>query len=537
MMFELNPIVSIPFLLVILSLILLVGAAPIFLLARKNHDPKRLLLKAGLFLGFWICLALALLRPQLGIDSEESRILVYSSSLDKVEIDFWKDSLQVKKAIPLQRFSSGESDIFLLGADFSEEDLFPIRKKKITWILPRKHGQLQDISWKGAIRKGELQRLTYTVFSDRDSAYLKVLSVGSDSIQLQKGWNQGTLEFFNAGVGETNLPLILDRDTLTSVRYFTAAASPKQYFFKLGFPSGETRTLTNWLREKGEHVNESIQLSRSSYLQSGAGDSLQVLIADPSQMAQKQVQEWVKEENTALLLVQLSDPRSSSQEVNKLFGTDFQAEATGDATSRTFANGMEALPFRWKEQSGQKTFHEGSVAIQDTDFGKIAITMVQASFPLLLEGKEETYEEFWGDVIGALEPVEAQSFNFSAPVLKGFESQIQLFNQDSLPSEMSFGNEVVFVSQSLINPSKASGKWTSAIAGWNRRENGPAYYSYTSEELPSIFSVQLIQSINQGQVSTDGNDLRRYQPISPWIWMLGMLLFLGAMWLEPKLKG
>ena len=525
-----SPIASDFFIWTILILVLVIGLASVFFYGKKGVSKNRLWVKTLLFLGFWAFLALVLLSPQVPNPKVSEPWLVYEKGLERTEIDFWKDSLGISEAVELGDFEQQSNQVILLGKQFSQADLYPLRGLEFDWVLPRENGLIRDISWKGYLRKGESQRVSLSVFSSKPDQVLKLGIPKTDSLSLNLGWNQGTLEFTTSGQGRTEVPLLMGTDTLTNLRYFVGPSVPKKYQIQMGFPSMESRTLAAWLREKGETVSEQIQLSRETFLETSANqDSLQVRIIDPAQLNQKSVQDWVKAGKGNLMVIQVGDATSLTQQVNRLFGTDFVLEAA----KTELENGLEALPFSWKEKRGQQLFLEKRIAIQRVGSTQIGISLVESSYPLILEGKKDAYEGIWGAVFGAMEPAEPRSKRLDAPVFQGLETQIQIFDQDSLPEFWSVGEDTVWLKVNPINPFQTEGRWQSSGRGWMDAGEDFSVYSYQEEEFPAVSTSRYISDVQRDSLKAENEQFRQ---ISPWISLIGMLVFLGGMWVEPKLN-
>src|SRR5690606_5071823 len=123
----------------------------------------------------------------------------------------WKDSLAVLKTRRLEQYQQGTEKVYLLGDDFDLEHLYQFKDLDFEWIIPQNKIQIKFIHWKGAIRKGETQRLSYSIYSPQEESILRLGSI-SDTVRLEKGWNSGAVEFLPAGIGKISLPLILDQD-------------------------------------------------------------------------------------------------------------------------------------------------------------------------------------------------------------------------------------------------------------------------------------------------------------------------------------
>jgi hypothetical protein len=537
MIFHFQPLVSWPFFFGFLSVMAAVGLVSLFLQWEKGVSPSRVGLRLFFFLGFIICLSLVILRPHRQIDASGSRILVYQRGIEKATIDFWKDSLKIKRAVVLSKFQPRSEEVFLFGDQFTLEQLFPFKDLDFEWILPERQGAVRELSWKGYLRKGEVQRLSFTIFSEEDSARLEIAGANLEQRTLKKGWNSGFLEFYPGGLGKAEFPLVLDKDTLTSVRFFIGASSPKKYHFQLGFPGAESRTLSNWLREKGEKVTEEIKLSRETVLQSGTtADSMQILLIDPAQLDQKSVQEAMKNTKTALVVMNVSQATETAKKLNRLFGTDFQPARSSQNEVRILENGIETLPFSFSEKPGQKLLQEKAIAIQYAGSNPIGMSLVSASYPLALQAKTEIYESLWGELFGLLEPDEEEAWRMEAPLLSGISREIQLLSQDSLPGQLAWNGDTLALKNSAVNSFLAKGNLQVKDSTWVELDSGFSVYAYGKDELQSLKTAALIQEMKESSDQKSMSESGAKRPISPWIWMVGMLLFLGLLWVEPKLQ-
>lgn len=104
MSLDFSPIVSLPLLWTILILVLGIGLTSVFFYRKKVVLKNRLWVKTGLFFGFWAFLAISLLRPKVPIIQASEPWLVYEEGIEQAELDFWKDSLGLEKAVEISGF-------------------------------------------------------------------------------------------------------------------------------------------------------------------------------------------------------------------------------------------------------------------------------------------------------------------------------------------------------------------------------------------------------------------------------------------------
>jgi energy-coupling factor transporter transmembrane protein EcfT len=539
-MMEFNPMTSWPILIGILFLTALAGGIPIFLQSKNGTSTQRIWIKSGLLFLFLLFLGFFLLQPSRSISEDDDTVLVYSKEVNQEQVKFWKDSLEIKKVVFVEDYQETGQQVFLLEEQFSKESLYPFRNQTVRWILPESDRQLSDLSWKGYVRKGERQRINYRIFSEKDSAKLELRQGETElaGVKLLKGWNTGELEFQTAGQGKVEVPLLVDGDSLAFLRYFIGPAVSKKYHFQFSFPGQEVRVLSQWLESKGEKVSQEIRLSRATVLESGAAnsDSLQIRLIDPQQLELKEVQDWVKTSEGALVIMNLSKPEETVFQVNRLFGTDFQLQRSGQGGSRTLGNQLEAAPFRWAVKSGQKIFGDDAMAVQRIGGIQIAISLYSATFPMFLQGDKAGYEAIWGELFGALEPAEPQSWKISAPVLSGTSTEIQLNQSDSIPEWIYSQVDSVNLVKALTNPFLAKGNFQLDSTGWIDFEDDFSIYVYGNNELQSIYASALIKPLTFRYEKKDASTDHNYSKISNWFWLIGMLLSLSLMWLEPKVS-
>ncbi|SEF89632.1 hypothetical protein [Algoriphagus boritolerans] len=537
-MMEFNPITSWPILLGIISLAALAGGIPVFFQFKNGITTQRIWIKSGLLILFLLFFGFFLLQPSRPVSENDNSILVYSDEVNRDLVRFWQDSLEVKRTVSIEDYRESGDQVFLLGEDFSKESIYPFRNQSVSWILPESDRQISDLSWKGYVRKGELQRLSYRIFSEKDSAKLN-LQQGEIELAksvLAKGWNAGELEFQTAGQGKMEVPLLIDGDSVAMLRYFIGPSVSKIYHFQFSFPGQEVRVLSQWLESKGEKVSQEIRLSRATVLEGGIpnSDSLQIRLIDPQQLELKSLQDWVKTSEGALVVMNLSKPEETVGQINRMFGTDFQLQRTGQGESRTLENQLEAVPFNWVEKNGQKVPGDAAIAVQRVGGVQIAISLYSSTFPMLLQGNEKGYEAIWGGLFGVLEPEEPQSWKISAPVLSGISAELQLNKTDSIPEWIYSAVDSVNLVGALTNPYLAKGNFQSDSVGWVDFGDDFSIYVYGQNELPSLYAGALVKPLTFRVEGEKGTSEDSYIKISNWFWLIGMLLSLGLIWLEPK---
>ncbi|HSF53935.1 MAG TPA: hypothetical protein VLA71_09300, partial [Algoriphagus sp.] len=114
--------------------------------------------------------------------------------------------------------------------------------------------------------------------------------------------------------------------------------------------------------------------------------------------------------------------------------------------------------------------------------------------------------------------------------------EIQLNKRDSIPKWIYNQEDSVNLVGALTNPFLAKGIYQSDSTGWVDFGENFSVYVYGQDELPILYANALIKPLtfrSQDQKSILENN---YTKISNWFWLIGMLLSLGLIWLEPKVS-
>ena len=96
------------------------------------------------------------------------------------------------------------------------------------------------------------------------------------------------------------------------------------------------------------------------------------------------------------------------------------------------------------------------------------------------------------------------------------------------------GEDTVWLQRNPINSFQAEGKCKASEEGWIDAGDEFSLFIYEGNEFPALHSSQIIAEMQGEKNTLKPSDKSQTKPISPWIWLIGMLVFLGGMWLEPK---
>jgi hypothetical protein len=467
--------------------------------------------------------------------------LVFPKGMEKAQIQFWKDSLGIENSGEIDQLKPGANPVYLVGNDYSPENLHQLGDRQIQWIPIRKSGEFEFLEWKGILRKGEIQVVRGNIQVDT----LTEISIQFgeeilDQVTLEPGIRDFELNFAAKIEGRNEVRLILNEVQKAEVRFFTKPSQPKKYSLNFSFPDLETRFLSQYLRNQGETVNEEIQVSRDTKIQTPGveQDTLEVLITDPSQVSARKVKQAI-EKGLYILFIQTGEPEKSVQAINKALKTDFSITQSGSGESRILENGAESLPFRFESGFGRSLLLEESVAIQQVGNSKIGLSLLGQTFPIALTGDSLLYGRIWDEILGAMYPAEAQNWDLDAPIFEGFPTQLNLNQEEAESNSVALGSDTLFLSPSLVNPLTTTGEFIASETGWIHLGDSLEIYVYPQAEMKEIFQSGLIHNfLKTAYQSNSGNDtITRKQKIPAWIYLTGILILFTMVWLEPRWDG
>jgi hypothetical protein len=536
-MMEFEPVVSPIFVWIFGVVILILIGLIVFRIQKANFSPRRKVLKQLLNSLFLLALIFFIVNPVWETARNSDPVLIIFEDLEKAALDFWKDSLGVRKVISISDYNSNSDSVILLGKDFPKEFRYALRAKSLNWIIPNSDQELGFLDFKGILRQGERQEIQGRM-PLKTGSILSILQAGNELETQVLEQDQDTFQFDLAAsvLGRNDWEIRLDKQLVETLRFFVQPAERLSYQLQFGFPNPEIRTLSRYLIGKGEQVQEEIQLSKNTELftEKQPLDSIDVFIIDPSQIPDSKIKSQV-ERGASVLLINVNDPDADLKDLNKAFGTDFGVSAKAGLEFQVLENGLEALPFEWKASASQRLLVENAVAIRQIGNSKIGVSLFKASFPLAQSGDSVGYDKIWNQILGELQPESKANWKVSAPV---FESQIfpiEFNGEDSLLF-LDFGSAQYAWSQSLINPNSKQIAWLANESGWQQINPELEFYVNQSTDFPMVLAQQERADFLQSKVwlstSPEISDAKKSMPF--WAWGLIFMVLLTALWLEPK---
>lgn len=506
---------------------------------RTDFSPRRKLIKQVLSGLFFLVLLAFLLNPVWNNELSSAPALLVSSDLNESEIDFWKDSLSITKAIQENDFQSNSDSLILLGKSFSKEFLYALRAKSVNWIIPNSQTEPSFLNWKGVLRQGELQKIQ--LGPDLKSGSKLTISQGGNELDSYvTDSNRSSIEMGVSPsiLGRNEWEILIDEESIRTINFFVLPNLELTFQVQAGFPGPELRTLSRYLSGRGERVQEVIQLSKNTALltENQPLDSVDVFIIDASQIQDAKIQQQL-DRGIAVFLLNLTDPEKEIKALNRAFETNFEISSTNSLENRKLENGLEALPFEFKVGATQIIDAGNSIAIQQAGNSKIGISLLTGTFPLAQAGDSLDYTKFWDKVLADLRPEGPRNWKLEAPVFQNEFYTLEYNGIDSIALSQ-FETEDFSISSSLINSNTSILKGFASDSAWQELIEGIEAYIYTSEDWPMVFAQQergrFLQSQSWLTSHSESNVTKK--PIPFWLWGLVFGLLLSMIWLEPKIE-
>jgi hypothetical protein len=431
-------------------------------------------------------------------------------------------------------------------ADFQqiEYSAAQLRVKWIPYFLP---DRLQDISWKGVLRKGEMQTIVGVVESSVKQL-LKV-SIGSqtlDSVLLNKGLNTFKLNFPAFAQGRTSVELRLGKATIDTLRFFARPAENLTVRFILESPDFESRNLATWLGKNGHAVIYDAVLSKdkSGTLNINKATEPDLIITDGENVKNPLVKKAVNA-GKSVLLMNLTNPAAEVLSINAALGTRFQIRKISNENEIPLGPQLTALPYSLLPANHILNVPGIPVAIEKTS-GKVALSLLNQTFPLQLAGDSIRYQNIWNTILAFVRPSGKPGLTIQAPVMLGVRVQLKTNGLSDQMKRVTLGKDTVFLDYSAVNTRSATGNFLPQAPGWIAWNEEPGTEIYTEEHSPlhQIFAThdfirasdfyqnKLTQA--QGTQSKIINGIHKKLP--DWAWFALIITFLAAVWIEGKLR-
>lgn len=554
-------------------LILALGIALLFvqlwLLVFRNGPAftGRSAIRLGLNILLWIAIMAFIFQPFFKKESASVNGIIIG---EDVSADFaakLKDSLKTAEVLSLDfpGFQNLESlglesllgnvdTLFLAGQNF-EPALFRTltqteQKPIIKWISYSAPDQINNLNWKAVLRKGEMQRIQGNIESSKKQVLkLRYGNQTLDSTLLSNGSNSFKLTFPVFAQGRTSANLVVDNKTVDTIRFFARPTEPLTFQFIVDNPDFESRSLATWLGKNGHSVIYTTTLSKEikSKININKAKNPDVIITDPGNASDAQVKKAIAN-GKSVLFINLTNPSSEIATVNAALGTKLQVRKMSNETAVTLSPELTALPYQFVSSNLYLPVADYPAAIEKRN-GKIGVSLLNETFPLMLNGDSITYQKVWNSILAYIHPATQSNVDIQAPVYQNLKTGVYLNNFPDSPKLLEMGNDTLFLNYSTINNRSGIGHFTSSQSGWIASKDSLGIELFVEGETNKNagFDIEKIKDFVRSYTSYQkklseavvGSDVILDQGIkkkfSDWVWFGIVMVCLAGIWIEGKL--
>ena len=457
-----------------------------------------------------------------------------------------RDSLRIPERFTAPTLKDTYDSVTLVGQDFPVETLTRLSQSAVRWVPYDQPDRVQELRWKSVVRQGEMQRVTGRIRSTtRQLLRIQHGNQTLDSLMLKQGENRIALQFPVFGRGRIQTELLLGKQSLDTVRFYSRPTTPLLVRLVLNNPDFESKTLADWLGKQGHSVQLSTTLARnirsSTTLNNppaDAGRKPDLVITDPANIASAIVRNAVAN-GRAALFINLNNPVADITVINRALKTRWQVRRVANQETVPAGSNLTAHPYRFTNALNQFAVLGYPVAVQQTA-GRVGVSLLNETFPLSLSGDSMAYGRIWYAVMARLQPAQKDNVLVDAPVFSGLPNQVYVNNSAGNTTPVRVGTDTVRLIPSPFNRQLATGTLLTKQTGWQPMQDSLAVYvENTSGGNPAagrrvVGRFMLAHSTHR---STKAASARRTQETVPaWAWLTLFLVCLTALWVEPKVS-
>jgi len=546
---------SAPLNLVLILLLFLLGGLQFWLLSRSSSQVSRqkLNVRIGLNLLLWLAVAAFIFQPILRSNIPASKILVVGKDVPSDEVRKIKDSLKVSEVFSEGDFKGKSFDtLTLVGQGFSPSFFARLSQSlpidaTVNWISYFPENQIQSVSWKGLLRKGQMQKVTGAVeLSDSHSIKIKFGNQTLDSVIIEKGKQFFNLSFPVFTEKRTKVELFLDDKSQGVIQFFAQPLPPLTFQFILDNPDFESRTLATWLANRGHAVELSTNLSKDirSKLTINKTGNPDIIVTDPKNAINPQVKKAFAN-GKSILFINLSTPSTEIASINSSLGTKLLVKKISNEEVLPVMGELTKMPFEFSKSNGYITLPKYPIAVEKV-LGKVAVSLLNETFPTMLNGDSVVYGNIWTSVLAAIHPAYTTNIEVAAPVYKNIQTQLRLNNLTENPRSLAIAKDTLLLNYSAINGQTSHAQYMPLESSWLTLGEDCEILVSDSLNFNQVYQSNRVEDFVKSRADMQGNlpdsaklQDSKSQPLSEsripdWVWFSVIMICCTALWLEQK---
>lgn len=518
-------------------LLLIWGVILLKLLRLKSLSPAQRNVKILLNTLLFVLAVLFLFQPSWPERRGGEALLVYDAGVPAQWVDSVEAVRQTGRKVSYKEFSRKFREyphqrFFFLGQAAEPSILSHLAGKEVQWIPYFAPDALQDISWQGMLRKGDLQTVSGKISTSAPGKIKLVYGEKTlDSLLLEKGFNAFSLSFPVFAEGRNVISLQLHDRPLQEVAFYARPTRPMTIALLQDNPDFESRILAEWLGAQGHRVEISTPVAQSVLFEGRINkpapkQAPDLVIATPARAADAQVRKAVAE-GRSVLFFGADEINDALSRINRATGTAFSARRISAQENLPLKNGLTALPFQLNPKPNQRQVASLPVSFQKNG-GRVAVSLLNETFPARLSGDTLTYGEIWSTILAALNVPD--SVSIPAPVFIDVPAEISLHTGQST---LSPDQDTLSLRASQVNPAKTSGQYIFSTTGWKTLH--PAGEVYV-EDSPLASAARWENWLKANHSLREKTKHPGARTVPAAIWFGALLLCLAALWTEAKFR-
>ncbi|SDB28377.1 hypothetical protein SAMN03097699_0502 [Flavobacteriaceae bacterium MAR_2010_188] len=530
-----------------------------------------------------ICLSLIILKPQSAQELGSNNVVLITRNHNANQLDSLENShpklirlaySENSKIIPDSLYPDS---LFVIGNGVEEYDLYKLENTSVKYLNQNSAPGITKIYFKNQFKIGDELRLKGIYANPEIENQLVLKGPANTSLDSIEFKDEESLQFqlkSNLKIEGNFIYHLEERDTVgkilssNSIPIKIQGLKPMQVLILNAFPTFETKYLKNFLAEKGNKVVSRIQLTKGLYkfeyfnlakvpISRLAAENLNpfdLVVMDYQSLsylssAEKNALEQAIKEQGLGLFIQPSSATFSSN--NPLIDFNFK----NDYKSRTETDERTELayskfPYRFGKSNLSQPLHIfGTDTISTYKIlgsGRIATTVLDKTYELILKGNEDDYQLLWTDILNEIskrteifsEWEVEKSFNYENEKLD-FKLRTAIKNPEITDAD---GNRIALM-QDVDLPNLWYGSTFPKKAGWNSFKIGQdstqvfTTYVYNEKDWQSVRENNT-RELNKVYYQNREVDAKARQALRPsnliYLYLI-VLLGLGYLWFAPKI--
>ena len=213
-------------------------------------------------------------------------------------------------------------------------------------------------------------------------------------------------------------------------------------------------------------------------------------------------------------------------------GTKWKLKRISTQENRPISQELTAHPYEFEPNMLQKSVFDYPIAIQKKT-GKVGISLLNETFPLMLSGDSLTYARIWQSAFQALNPSIDNNIEVSAPIFQDVKKEIVL-NSSILQKKLNLENDTIKTTPSAINPATSRTTYTFRKTGWQPFQDSLEVYVEANQS--TLAKANLIKPYLKADAISVSSEQKLQVFLPEWAWFLIILMILTGLWVEAKVR-